>query len=261
MYIGEKMNKEILDLISNYNEYLNEREYNRLVELSEIEKNWDGKNADPMNYKSLEKALIFIKQNKNIERNLYIFFGYEGELILEWKDINITNILIFEKNMTTYYNDFISYDIVISDYVLSKIRFNNKFEFYNDKELHKLSLLYDLKYCSKRTIDSLIEVALSENDYDIYASTYEVNFKVLENLVKFLNQIYLEDVYFTVVPDGNIEGYYKKEDIDIELDIDLEKIAIYKTPFSDENTIVIEISNIYKFKNINEIIEEINYEK
>lgn len=255
------MNKEILDLISNYNEYLNEREYNRLVELSEIEKNWDGKNADPMNYKSLEKALIFIKQNKNIERNLYIFFGYEGELILEWKDINITNILIFEKNMTTYYNDFISYDIVISDYVLSKIRFNNKFEFYNDKELHKLSLLYDLKYCSKRTIDSLIEVALSENDYDIYASTYEVNFKVLENLVKFLNQIYLEDVYFTVVPDGNIEGYYKKEDIDIELDIDLEKIAIYKTPFSDENTIVIEISNIYKFKNINEIIEEINYEK
>lgn len=255
------MNKEILDLISNYNEYLNEREYNRLVELSEIEKNWDGKNADPMNYKSLEKALIFIKQNKNIERDLYIFFGYEGELILEWKDINITNILIFEKNMTTYYNDFISYDIVISDYVLSKIRFNNKFEFYNDKELHKLSLLYDLKYCSKRTIDSLIEVALSENDYDIYASTYEVNFKVLENLVKFLNQIYLEDVYFTVVPDGNIEGYYKKEDIDIELDIDLEKIAIYKTPFSDENTIVIEISNIYKFKNINEIIEEINYEK
>ncbi len=255
------MNKEILDLISNYNEYLNEREYNRLIELAGIEKNWDGKNADPMNYKSLEKALIFIKQNKGIERNLYIFFGYEGELILEWKDINITNVLIFEKNMTTYYNEFISYDIVISDYILSKIRFNNKFEFYNDEKLHKLSLLYDLKDCSKKTINSLIEIALSENDYDIYASTYEVNFKVLENLIKFLDQIYLEDIYFSVVPDGNIEGYYKKDGIDIELEVDLEKITIYNTPFADENTMDIKLSDIYKFKNINEILKEINYEK
>ncbi len=261
MYIGEKMNKEILDLISNYNEYLNEREYNRLVELSEIEKNWDGKNADPMNYKSLERALIFIKQNKNIERDLYIFFGYEGEIILEWKDINISNVLIFEKNMTTYYNDFISFDIVISDYILSKIKINNKFEFYNDKELHKLSLIYDLKDCSKRTIDSLIDVALSENDFDIYASTYEVNFKSLENLIKFLNQINLEDIYFSVVASGNIEGYYKKDNLDIEFEFEEEKIIIFNTPFSEKNTISIEIKDIYKFKNLNEIIKEFNNEK
>lgn len=253
------LNKDkILKIVEDCKIILGERNYKRILYLINIENNWDGQNADSINFESLEKALIFLKSKRVIANDLCIFFDYEGSVILEWNIGDINNTLTFKDNGTFYYNNNIVYDIPLLDYHLTKLSFESVLNIFSDSQLEKLNLIDNIeKSITKRTLNSLINIALSENYFCKYSPEYEVDFDSFKLVIDFLKIIEIKDIYFWVVADGYVEAEWKKDNLESEFDFKKDIVSVYKYPLSDENIRDFKIEDLKKYKEIKDILNDI----
>ena len=250
-----------INLINKSEVLLGERNYKRILELIDIEPNWDGKNASSINFESLVKTINFLNSKNVISNNLCIFFDYEGFVILDWKNGDIKNELTFKDNSNLYWNSIIDDSMALLDSHLKYLNFEsfesimNKF---SPEEIDKLMLISNIENeLTKNTVDYLINIAITE-DYECrYAPSYAVDKIAFINLIKFLEKFKIKDIYLWTVATREIEGHVKSERYEIEFDFKKDLITIFKYPLSDNNILDLNIKDLDKFNNIDDILDSI----
>ena len=252
-------NKEyIINLINKSEVLLGERNYKRILELIEIEPNWDGQNADSINFESLVKTINFLNSKNVISNNLCIFFDYEGFVILDWENGDIKNELTFRDNSNLYWNSKLDDSIALLDSHLRYLNFESVLNIFTPEEMTKLMLISNIENeLTKKTVDSLINIVITQ-DYECrYAPSYSVDKDAFINLIKFLDKFKIKDIYFWTVATRDIEGHVKSEKYEIEFDFKKDIITIFKYPLSDSNTLDLNIKDLCKFNSIENILDYI----
>jgi hypothetical protein len=175
-----------------------------------------------------------------------------------WMINDLKSELTFKDNSNIYWNSMLNDSIVLHDYHLKLLDFEVVLNIFKQEEINKLMLISNIEIgLTKKTINSLIDVAITQ-DYECrYAPSYAVDIAVFSNLIKFLDKFKIEDIYFWAVASRELEGHLKSEKYDVEFDIKNEYLTIYKYPLSDSNILDLKINDLVKFRNIEDILDSI----
>lgn len=244
------MNKELmLKMINQHNLMLTESSIKRLTELAEIESNWDGHGAMPMNEDSCLSMLNFLKEvNDNMPEDIGFFFNYEGNTSINWvlngKIVDIS----FEPEATYLYMQGYDDGIALPKKVMKQFQYNNPEQCiakYKDKLEAVSSILYKL---DKHIALRIVELIGFDYGWGEHFDEQELNIESLHSFIYFIECLeeIPEKIILFLTANGDIEAVLTEYNPRHEIEFDPEGLTFFIAPEYESKEIKRNKFNEYK---------------
>lgn len=250
------MNRELLlTIIHEHNLMLTESSTKRLIELAEIQANWDGRDAEPMNETSLRELCHFLSEIKEpMPIDIGFFFNHEGSMSINWLlDDSVVDVC-FEPEATYLYMTGYDDGIAIPNKVLPTFKYTTPedcIKSYKEKLKMVSGLLYKLE---SSVAKRLVELIAYDYGWGEHGDELEINKDALHSLIHFMDG--LEDDPGKLILFMTHEGYIELVLMDYaprhEIEFTPEGLLFFMAP-EYEMTEVLK-DNFTNYKNINQFL-------
>lgn len=182
------MNRQLLlTIMGEHNLKLTEFATKRLIELAEVQANWDGRDAEPMNETSLRQLCYFLsKITEPIPIDIGFFFNHEGSMSINWLLDNAVVDICFEPEATYLYMTGYDDGIALPKKVFPTFKYTNPEECiqpYKGKLELVSSVLYKLESSVAQQVVNLIAY---DYGWGEHGDELEMNTEALHSFVQFI---------------------------------------------------------------------------
>lgn len=250
------MNKElILTIINEHTIKLSDSSIQRLIELSEIKANWDGRDAEPMNEKSCREMLYFLnKISDSIPNDIGFFFNHEGMMSINWMLNNQLVDVCFEPEATYLYMTGYDDGIALPRSVFKHFKYTDPeccFVNYKTKLEMVSGLLYKLEH---DTAKNLVERIAYDYGWGEHGDELEINTDALHSFVHFIDNLEVlpEKILIFLTHEGYLEVVLMDYDPRHEIEFTPEGLLFFLAPEYDMTEV--SKNNFNQYKDINDFL-------
>lgn len=250
------MDKELmLKLINEHALTLSESSIQRLIELAEVQANWDGREAEPMNEDSCREMLYFLnKISDTIPNDIGFFFNHEGMMNINWILNNHLVDVSFEPEATYLYMTGYDDGIVLPQSVFKNFKYTDpEYCFINYKT--KLEMVSGLLYKLKQdTAKNLVELITYDYGWGEHGDELEMNTDALHSFVNFIDNLEVlpEKIIIFLTDEGYLEVVLMDYNPRHEIEFTPEGLLFFLAPEYDMTEV--SKNNFNQYKDINDFL-------
>jgi len=250
------MNKELLlTIIREHNITLTETSIQRLIELAEIQANWDGRDAEPMDENSCRDLCHFLSTVKEaIPTDIGFFFNHEGSMSINWMLGERLVDVCFEPEATYLYMTGYDDGIALPRSVFKHFKYTDPescFISYKTKLEMVSGMLYKLR---QETAKNLVEVIAYDYGWGEHGDELEMNTDALHSFVHFIDNLEVlpEKIIIFLTHEGFLEVVLMDYDPRHEIEFTPEGLLFFLAPEYDMTEV--SKNNFNQYKDINDFL-------
>lgn len=228
------MNKALmLTMIRDNNLSLTESSIARLTELADIEANWDGYDAEPMNDDSCKALFHFLSSvQEQIPIDIGFFFNHEGSMSINWILADRLVDICFEPEATYLYMTGYDDGIAIPTKVIANFKYSQPeecIEKYKERLIIASPILHKLE---KKVANRLIDLTAFDYGWGEHSDEQELNIESLQSFIYFIECLeeVPENIILFLTEKGDIDAVLNKYNPRHEIEFDPEGLTFFIAP-------------------------------